>query len=233
VLDEVKRTVGGGTAAVIAQSLAVQAEKGVGDVTKLLVNEAHTFYRNNPHLVAALLQAGDDVGKFANMAAEEIHTFYRNNPNLVSAVPIGIGIALAAPPASMILLGVLGWQQQGVIGGSIATKLQSSIYGPYTCGVFSLLQHTGALATVDVAALVGGVALIGVGVALKIHNDNRNYDAQSKGKIGVGLADIAAGPSAAAMRIAAQIRGSQILSALQRAPAMEKVGTGGVLLVAS
>ncbi|EIW74646.1 hypothetical protein CONPUDRAFT_93817 [Coniophora puteana RWD-64-598 SS2] len=227
VLDEVKRAAGGGNAAVVVQSLAVQAEKGVGDVAKLLANEAHTFYRNNPHLVATLLQAGDDVGKFANMAAEEIHRFYLNHPNLVSAIPIGIGIALAAPPASVILLGVLGWQQQGVIGGSIATKLQSSIYGPYTCGVFSLLQHTGALAAVDVAALVGGVALIGVGVAMNIQHDKRNYDAQSKGRVGVGLVDIAAGPSAAAMRIAAQIRGSRILSALQSAPAMEMVGAGG------
>ncbi|EIW74635.1 hypothetical protein CONPUDRAFT_169990 [Coniophora puteana RWD-64-598 SS2] len=208
-LDEVKRIAGGGTVAVIAQSLAVQAEKGVGDVAKLLANEAHTFVATIPTSSLRYSKLVMTLAGFRTWQLKKVrvHSFYRNNPNLVSGISIGIGITLVAPPASVILLG-------------------SSIYGPYTCGVFSLLQHTGALAAVDVAALVGGAALIGVGVALKINHDNCNYDAQSKGRVGMGLVDVAAG-SAAAMRIAAQIRGSQIISALQRTPAMEMVGAGG------
>lgn len=49
--------------------------------------------------------------------------------------------------------------------GSIAAATQSAIYGPFTGGIFALLQSIGATAVVSIPALAGGLASAAAGVA--------------------------------------------------------------------
>ncbi|KAM5538407.1 hypothetical protein V8D89_008009 [Ganoderma adspersum] len=59
------------------------------------------------------------------------------------------------------LLGLLGFTKAGVAAGSIAAWVQSTFYGAFTCGLFSVLQSAGATAAVAFNPLLAVVGLLG------------------------------------------------------------------------
>ncbi|KAK7043991.1 hypothetical protein VNI00_008159 [Paramarasmius palmivorus] len=76
---------------------------------------------------------------------------------------VGLGAVNLLPSVGVVTLNGLGFTSSGILGGSIATGIQSSVYGPLTSGVFSILQSAGATAVIasPMTLVVGSVSLVG------------------------------------------------------------------------
>lgn len=77
-------------------------------------------------------------------------------------VAIGGATALVSVAAVPLVLGTLGFSTAGVVGGSFAAGVQSSFYGAYTTGLFSLCQGVGAVGVS--AGTTVGLTSLGLGV---------------------------------------------------------------------
>ncbi|EAU93474.1 hypothetical protein CC1G_12068 [Coprinopsis cinerea okayama7 len=104
-------------------------------------------------------EKGPQAADFAVQTAKEY-------PKVVGAASAILAANLLAPAVCVGALGAIGFSPAGVVGGSIAAGVQSSVYGPFTAGAFSVLQSMGATAAPPaVAPIIGGVAAAGASVA--------------------------------------------------------------------
>ena len=84
----------------------------------------------------------------------------------VAATAVGV---LAAPVVAGAALGAAGFGSTGVVAGSIATAVQSVVYGGATGGLFALCQSagaTGVIGSAATAAIGGGTGLTGIAATL-------------------------------------------------------------------
>lgn len=85
---------------------------------------------------------------------------------------VGVGVVMIiAPPR---ILYALGFTKAGVAAGSIASYVQSVVYGGSTSGLFSLLQSLGAkgVAVKMALRLAGATATVGTPIAVRISLDS-------------------------------------------------------------
>ncbi|KDR69310.1 hypothetical protein GALMADRAFT_1352886 [Galerina marginata CBS 339.88] len=96
---------------------------------------------------------------------EKVVDIIRKNLNIVGLLGGGFmaaGLAVLLPSLAVAVVNALGWSVSGVVAGSIAAAIQSSLYGAFTTGVFSSLQAFGATAVIASPAglAVGGITLV-------------------------------------------------------------------------
>ncbi|KAL0058398.1 hypothetical protein AAF712_014939 [Marasmius tenuissimus] len=102
---------------------------------------------------------------------QEYRKFKAEHPYIVAIAEIVAGIGLSAGfivamiYLSPAILGALGFGPLGPIAGTFAATFQSTFYGGYACGLFSILQSvsmTGILGWPAVAILTG-LAAVAIG----------------------------------------------------------------------
>ncbi|KDR69307.1 hypothetical protein GALMADRAFT_77599 [Galerina marginata CBS 339.88] len=86
----------------------------------------------------------------------------KNIVGLLGGSLMTAGLTVLLPLLAVAVVNALGWTVSGVVAGSIAAAIQSSIYGAFTTGVFSTLQSFGATAVIASPAglAVGGITLV-------------------------------------------------------------------------
>jgi len=88
--------------------------------------------------------------------------FVNNNiVTILSGFLTTTGLSILLPSLVVALVNLLGFTSAGVVGGSLATLIQSALYAGSTGGIFSALQSFGATAVVaPPIALALGITLV-------------------------------------------------------------------------
>ncbi|KIJ90933.1 hypothetical protein K443DRAFT_513191 [Laccaria amethystina LaAM-08-1] len=76
------------------------------------------------------------------------------------------GLLTLFPTVGLGLLNVLGSGTGGIVAGSAAALIQSTCYGPFTCGVFPTCTSIPATATAPAWVISASVSYIAVGLWL-------------------------------------------------------------------
>jgi len=92
----------------------------------------NAFAKEHPYLATRVA-----LGAVAGDIAYQV----KSHPYMVGATAGFV----AAPIVTMYALSAVGFGSAGVLGGSLAAKIQSIVYGAYTTGWFSTLQSTSQL----------------------------------------------------------------------------------------
>ncbi|EAU93473.1 hypothetical protein CC1G_12067 [Coprinopsis cinerea okayama7 len=80
---------------------------------------------------------------------------------MATATVVVLIVAILAPRIFIGILNILGFAVGGVVKGSIATGIQSVVYGAWTRGVFSVLQSIGATGVAPPAVpTIGSIAIM-------------------------------------------------------------------------
>ncbi|EJF67506.1 hypothetical protein DICSQDRAFT_151729 [Dichomitus squalens LYAD-421 SS1] len=109
----------------------------------------------------------------------------------VAKVVGGVALVGAAVPTLAVAgvaaaLPVIGFGTGGVIGGSIAAGIQSTLYGAFTGGLFSVFQSAGATivapAALEVVAAAGAATIGGrmIGAAAEEESEERERDVNGR-----------------------------------------------------
>jgi len=104
---------------------------------------------------------------------DRVREIVQQNLILLGSTLLTAGSITLLPSFLVTAVKVIGFTAGGVLEGSIAAFIQSTIFGGQTCGLFSVLQSFGATAMISPPVAVGvgvSLAVIGAGVlAYKRH----------------------------------------------------------------
>ncbi|KAF9527876.1 hypothetical protein CPB83DRAFT_855347 [Crepidotus variabilis] len=96
---------------------------------------------------------------------------------------IGLGAVALTPAAGLLALNALGFTAGGVVGGSIAAGMQSTLYGGLTTGTFSTCQSIAASVAVPAIGSLGsglGAVLTGIGILTKTSGESGSDEEENE-----------------------------------------------------
>ncbi|KAF9224505.1 hypothetical protein BS17DRAFT_779947 [Gyrodon lividus] len=89
---------------------------------------------------------------------------------IIGAVLIAAGVIMVLPAAGLGIACIAGFSAVGPVAGTLAAWIQSTFYGAFTCGLFSIAQSvTMSASTWPVPLLLGGIAAFGLGYVLRYY----------------------------------------------------------------
>ncbi|KAF8171642.1 hypothetical protein BJ912DRAFT_1066058 [Pholiota molesta] len=109
------------------------------------------------------------VAQISAQLLNQVRAIVRRHALALAGTLSAAGLAVLLPSLALVVVNALGFTSSGVLLGSLAAALQSSVYGAFTGGAFSVLQSFAATAVVASPAvlaigsilLAGGVGLFG------------------------------------------------------------------------
>jgi len=108
-----------------------------------------------------------------------IDHFRREHPVEARRIAIGlvvVGSVVVLPAVGGLILNVVGFTTTGVAAGTLATVIQSAVYGPLTCGVFSVAQSIGATGLgVLVPFVLFGAPVLAAGVTMLLARNRTGF----------------------------------------------------------
>ncbi|KAH7930342.1 hypothetical protein BV22DRAFT_1028572 [Leucogyrophana mollusca] len=113
-----------------------------------------------------------EAAHLPRVGATGLSRFCENHPVLAVTAGAGLvaaGSAMVLPTAGLALAGAAGFGASGPVAGTLATTIQSAVYGAYTCGIFSVVQSFAMTATAASApsVIAGAAAITGGSVIVK------------------------------------------------------------------
>ncbi|THU97358.1 hypothetical protein K435DRAFT_778098 [Dendrothele bispora CBS 962.96] len=112
--------------------------------------------------------------------------FSKRVQNLAAGGLVGLGGMSVLPSIGVAAVNAVGFTSSGIAAGSLATVIQSTFYGAYTCGIFSSLQSFGATAVIapPVALGLGAAAMVVGGSVLAVNKIKERQKEREKEREG-------------------------------------------------